>query len=144
MEQLVIGKIKFSWNAWYDANKDRLAKKKADKYRNDPVYREAAKKRSKEHNQQKHDIPDDGFNISMNGVAEQLEVSIWVIREWRRKSYFPEPVCRLSRFWFNAKQVALLHELKMFFDKNGVRMAFLKREALDMVVGFVYANWNTN
>lgn len=134
-------KQRFSYKEWYAANKERLAKKKKERYANDPEYREKAKLRSKNRNKQKHEIPQDGFDISFADAAEALGVTLWVLREWRRKSYFPEPVVRLGSFRFNANQLELLKTLKTFFDQHGRKVRESTRQALEEKVAFVYANW---
>lgn len=130
----------FSWDAWYAANKQRLSEKRAKRYREDPAYREAALKRSRSQRAVKVPVTD-GYVISFNDVAREVGVTPWVLREWRKKDYFPEPRHRDGRLWFNKQQIELLKKLQEFFVEQGVRVSESKREALQGVTAWVYSNW---
>ena len=53
-------------------------------------------------------------------------MTVWVLREWRRKNYFPEPHDRDGRLWFMSHQVQLLRRVEQFF-----RAAWRKSERRD-------------
>lgn len=131
----------FTWDQWYAQNKERLSEKRAKRYREDPEYRKAALERSRKQRIGKKVSADDGFGISFQQAAEKLDITIWVLREWRRKDYFPEPHHREGRLWFNGDQVSLLRRLKEFFETHGIRVVDTKRKALDETVSLVYSNW---
>lgn len=135
-------RARFSWDDWYAKNKQRLSEKRAKRYAEDAGYREAALKRSRAQRKKKVvTFPADGYTVSFAHMADQLGVTTWVLREWRRKNYFPEPRHRDHRLWFTPDQAMLLRRLKTFFDDHGVRVSESKREALTSVTALVYANW---
>jgi len=131
----------FSWDAWYEANKDRLSEKRAKRYREDPEYRAKALARSRQQRETKKQPVTDGHTLSFNDMATTLGITVWVLREWRRKNYFPEPYRREGRLWFKPEQTALLQTLQTFFQTHGIRVGEAKRSALENVVQLVYANW---
>lgn len=133
----------FSYSAWYEANKQRLSEKRAKRYREDPEYREKAIARAKAQRAQtkKKEPVTDGYTVSFRQMAEQLGVTVWVLREWRRKNYFPEPHLRDSWLWFKPEHVGLLNRLKLFFEQNGHRVSDATRGALDDLVSLIYVNW---
>lgn len=131
----------FSWDAWYSQNKQRLCDKKARRYREDVAYREKALERSRSQREEKKDLVTDGYTIPFNEMARQLGLTVWVLREWRKKDYFPEPCHREGRLWFKENHVKLLQSLNVFFREKGPRMVASKKDALDNVVGWVYSNW---
>lgn len=132
----------FSWDAWYAKNKSRLSEKRARRYREDTAYREAALERSrKQRETKKVTVKDDNW-VSFNDAAVGLGITVWVLREWRRKDYFPEPARRQGRLWFTPPQVQLLQRLHEFFVAHGVRVTEANRQALEEVVSLIYANWS--
>lgn len=144
MSETTVGEVKksgFSWDKWYENNKARLAEKKKKRYLEDKEYRDAALKRSSEQRKKVAEVDPEGYVISLSNAADILEVTIWTLREWRRKNYFPEPRQRSGRFWFNESQVHLLFQLRNFFAKNGVRTSEGDKESLEQLVALVYANW---
>jgi hypothetical protein len=81
----------FSWDAWYAKNKSRLSEKRAKRYKEDAAYREAAKLRSRLQRETKKAPVATEYTVSFNDAAQQLGITVWLLREWRRKNYFPEP-----------------------------------------------------
>jgi hypothetical protein len=135
------GKGKFSYSEWYAKNKERLLAKKKKLYEENPTYRNAIKNRSK--NQRKRvEVPHDEFTLSMQEVSDRVGVSIWTLREWRRKNYFPEPLHRLGRLWFSHTQAQWLERLNEFFISKGMRTRNADRKELDQLVEMIYAHWN--
>lgn len=132
----------FSWDQWYAANRTRLSEKRARRYREDVGYREAALKRSRSQRQQAKQPVVDGFTFSFEDAAQSLGVTVWVLREWRRKDYFPEPRHRDGRLWFKKEQLGLLSHLRKFFEVEGVRVGESKRQRLQEVTSLVYSNWS--
>lgn len=132
----------FSWDAWYAKNKKRLAEKRAKRYREDVQYREAALERSRAQREHKVKVPVQyEHSVSFTEAAERLGVSVWVLREWRRKNYFPEPHRRDGRMWFTPSQVAGLDYVADHFRQWGARGADKHKKALEGLVELVYANW---
>jgi hypothetical protein len=132
---------KFSWSEWYEKNKARLAEKKKKRYLEDEAYRNSIKERSKTQ-RKRADVPQDEFTLSMQEVSDQLGVTIWTLREWRKKNYFPEPVHRLGRLWLSPTQVQWLERLKDFLVAKGLRLRDADRKELDELVSLIYSNWN--
>jgi hypothetical protein len=131
----------FSWDNWYAKNKSRLSEKRAKRYREDAAYREAALERSRKQRESKKSPMTGPYTVSFNDAAQGLGVTVWVLREWRRKNYFPEPIRRDGRLWFSHKQVQLLRHVQQFFLQYGSRLAESNRGELDDITGLVYANW---
>lgn len=131
----------FNWDDWYQKNKKRLSEKKKARYQNDPAYRKAALERSRAQRQKKVVSPDEGYTISFSEMARLLHITPWVLREWRRKNYFPEPQHRDHRLWFRPDQFVLLNQLATFFSTYGVRVGENKRQALEAITEMIYANW---
>lgn len=131
----------FSYDSWYAKNKKRLSDKRAARYRDDSAYREKALLRSRAQRKTKPSSSTDGYVVSFSDMAKSLSVTPWVLREWRRKSYFPEPRNRDNRLWFKADHTAVLQQLNQFFLVNGARVGEAKKKALDEVIAVVYANW---
>jgi hypothetical protein len=133
----------FNWDHWYAKNKQRLSEKRAKRYQEDPIYRAAALERSRQQRELKKVVPPitDGYTVAFTDAATTLGVTVWVLREWRRKSYFPEPHRRDGRLWFSDAQVQTLQALRSFFDTHGIRMTENLKPALEDVVRLIYANW---
>jgi hypothetical protein len=132
----------FSWDAWYAKNKTRLSEKRAKRYKEDTAYREAAKQRSRQQRELKKAPVVGAHTVSFNEAAEQVGVTVWVMREWRRKNYFPEPTRRDGRLWFSPPQVGLIRQLHVFFQQHGTRVTASTHAELDNTVNLVFANWN--
>jgi hypothetical protein len=131
----------FSYPTWYAENKSRLSEKRAKRYKEDKQYREAALRRSRAQRTTKQSTVTDGYTIAFNVMANHLGVTVWVLREWRRKNYFPEPEHRDGRLWFKPEHAQLLVKLRSFFSEHGVRVSESMRSQLEDVVRLVYANW---
>jgi hypothetical protein len=144
-EAVVPGPVKqgFNWDAWYAKNKQRLSEKRAKRYREDAAYRAAALERSRHQRETKKPEPvvTLGYTVSFTNAAEDVGVTVWVLREWRRKNYFPEPHHREGRLWFSPHQVQLLRRIKHVFDQHGPRVAEAFRPEVESIVNLVYANW---
>jgi hypothetical protein len=131
----------FNWDQWYLKNKARLSEKRAKRYREDPGYRAAALQRSRAQRALKKEPTTDVHTVSFHEAAQALDITVWVLREWRRKDYFPEPVRRDGRLWFSSAQVEALRQLRDFFRAQGARVTEATRGALENVTGLIYANW---
>lgn len=135
----------FSWDAWYAKNKTRLSVKRAKRYREDSSYRAAALERSRLQRETKKPVPvseeSDLHSVSFTDAADAVGVTVWVLREWRRKNYFPEPHRKNGRLWFSVGQVQQLRTLQQFFEKQGARVTEATRPALENVISLIFANW---
>lgn len=131
-----------SFSKWYEGNKDKLSQQRKERYRTDPEYRQKVIQRSLEHRMAKRgdEIPP-GYEHHMAGAAEIIGVTIWSLREWRKKNYFPEPLEFKGRRWFTGNQLQLLIRLRQFFDQRGVRTRAADKADLSDLVDLIYGNW---
>ena len=83
----------------------------------------------------------DSHTVAFTEAADDVGVTVWVLREWRRKNYFPEPHRRDGRLWFTSSQVQLLRKLGQFFVQHGARVTASLKPQLENVVSLTYANW---
>lgn len=134
----------FNWDAWYAKNKTRLSEKRAKRYREDAAYRAAALERSRlqRENKKPEPLPESELHsVPFTDAANTLGVTVWVLREWRRKNYFPEPHRRNGRLWFSLAQVQQLQQLREYFVTHGVRVTEATKPGLENLVSLIYANW---
>jgi hypothetical protein len=131
----------FSWDAWYQKNKARLSEKRAKRYREDASYRAAALERSRLQREANRTEVTTPHTVSFMDAATEIGVTVWVLREWRRKNYFPEPLRRDGRLWFTPTQVDLLRGLREFFDTHGTRVTNALRPKLEDTTSLIYSNW---
>lgn len=134
-------KIK-SFARWYEANKVTLAATRKAKYDSDPVYRAKIIAASQAARMAKRGVVvPEGYIHHMTDAAEVLDITIWTLREWRKKNYFPEPKFYNGRLWFTGNQLQQLQALKGFFARRGRRMSEAAKPALEDLVSLIYANW---
>jgi hypothetical protein len=127
---------------WYEANKDKLSQKRKEQYANDPEYRAKVLARSEAFRLARRGVSSlPGYEFNMQQAADQVGVTLWTLREWRKKNYFPEPLEYQGKLMFNASQIELLQGLRKFFDDHGVRTSAANRPALEDLTSLVYANW---
>lgn len=127
---------------WYERNKEANLKKKATKYQTDPAYREQVKARAKARREQPTEVKKEGFDTTMVAAAEQIGVSIWAMREWRKKEYFPLPYKFGGKLWLRPHQIVELAKLKAFFDLQGNRVTDRKKPLLTALINEIAENWN--
>lgn len=128
---------------WYAVNKVPLSEKRAKRYKEDPEYRAAVIARSAAARAlQRGQATPPGYAHHMADTAEALGITIWTLREWRKKNYFPEPLEYKSRMWFTQAQIGLLNNLKSFFSRKGNRISKANKPALDDLVSLIYSNWS--
>lgn len=132
----------FDFKSWYQKNKERLAEKKRKRYQEDPEYRAKAMERSKAQRKTTPTPITDGYSVSFAEAAKELGVSLWTLREWRKRNYFPEPKERNGRLWFTENQLMLLQKLQEFFVLNG-RIKEGTKEKMNELVSLLFANWKS-
>jgi len=135
------GKGQFNFKVWYKKNKKSLSERRKARYHTDPSYREKALNNSRGQRKNKPVEQDGGFTVAFQDAADQVDVTIWTLREWRKKNYFPEPRHRAGRMWLKPYHVEQLKTLKAFFDHHGIRVTADTREPLKDLVSLIYANW---
>jgi hypothetical protein len=141
-DQTATAKAPFSYPNWYQQNKERLSAKKKALYANDPAYKAAALARSASRRGKQPPVDLGEYTVSFKDAATQVGVTIWSLREWRRKNYFPEPKHQVGKLYFSQAQVGLLTMLEAWFGLNGRRPSAAKRASLEDFVCMVHANWN--
>jgi hypothetical protein len=135
-----------TFNVWYAKHKEEYAAKRREKYKADVAYRLAAKANAAAYRAAKREESPPtpfGHDYNFREAAEEIGITTWALREWRKKSYFPEPTLYKGSFWFTAYQVSLLQKLKTFWDIRGVRISASKKADLEELVSLVYANWSS-
>jgi hypothetical protein len=103
-----------AFKRWYDKNKRVLSEKRKARYRNDPEYRAKAlenRKRQIARTPKVRDALPKSYKYNLVGVSEWLNVSIWRLRDWRSKGYFPEPYKHGHELWFTDHQALMLSDL---------------------------------
>ena len=130
---------------WYQKNKERISKERKERYRTDPVFRAQSIARVKARRKAKPKVklyPGGDYLYTYAETARQVGVSVWVLRGWREKDYFPEPYAFDGKLWFTPQQVGWLNRLHKFFVVNGPRGSSDQyQDALKSLVRLTYANW---
>jgi hypothetical protein len=133
-----------AYQRWYKNHKHELAEKRRERYQNDPEYRQKALDR-KAKQLEKHRALNQrpaGYNHTLQDMAKHLDVTVWTLREWRKKDYFPEPMKVGRNLLFTDTQLGLLGALQQFLKEHGKRLSRASREKLQDVTNFIHANWN--
>lgn len=133
-----------AYKRWYAKHRKELSERRKLRYQNDPEYRAKAlaqKKKQMERLREQHKVPE-GYTLSLQSIAESLGVTIWTLREWRKKDYFPEPLKAGRNLLFTENQLGLLSHIEAFIKGAGKRLSRDQREKLVDVVNFVHANWS--
>lgn len=130
-----------SSSRWYRKNKQQLSEKRKQRYAQDPEYRKRAVEASRRRRRGERSLtgPPQDAPISFAEAAEQIGVSRSILREWRRRNFFPEPKHNNGRLWFSEKQVLLLKQLKDRVYKK--RRWYLKSDRFREVITSTFANW---
>lgn len=126
---------------WYGKNKKTYNETRKERYKNDPELRNKAKTRAANRREALRLPKPVGMDVTFNEAADKLGVSLWTLRGWRDKSYFPEPAKHGGRLWFSTSQLALLEKLRDFVQENGIRVGQTKRGKLEDLSNFICANW---
>lgn len=74
---------------------------------------------------------------TFDDVADHLSISTFSLRDWRRRSYFPQPHTQNSRLYFSAHQVRLLEKMQEFLSGGGAR----RPAELETMKNTVFMNW---
>jgi hypothetical protein len=133
-----------AFKRWYEKNKQALAEKRKARYRNDPEYRAKALENRKKQIARTPKVRDalpESYKYNLVGMSEKLNVSIWRLRDWRGKDYFPEPYKHGRELWFTDHQALLLGDLGKFFQNHNGRITKTNEDELQELVGFIAVNW---
>lgn len=127
-----------AFGRWYEQNKTDLAARRRKRYKEDPEYRQKAKDNA---NRSRRRViegePPEQYQYTFDDVAVELGVSVYTLRDWRRRGYFPEPFRHNQRLYFSSAQLALLHDLKEFLSGGGAR----RPDDLEVMKNTVFMNW---
>jgi hypothetical protein len=137
------GETRFS--RWYKSNKDTLSKQRKQRYHTDPEYRQkiiAQNRANKAKARQARAPLDPKYTTTMQAAADEIDVSVWSLREWRKKEYYPAPHEHGSKLYFTDKQVLLLKELAKFFAVYGKRTSAATEGLRNELIAAIAANWN--
>ena len=129
-----------TFRKWYQQNKERLSAKRKKLYAKDPEYRQRALEAGKRRADTEASSMITG-HVFLAQAAQDLDITISTLREWRRKHYFPEPKRQNGRLWFTEHQVFLLKSLQEFFKVNGRKTWKSNRHTLKALVQSVWAKW---
>lgn len=129
------------YKRWYDKNKKTLSARRKARYHNDPQYRQKALDNRRKSLPKSDPLPE-GYVHTFSDAADMLDVSIWKLREWRRKNYYPEPLEHGRALYFTQAQVELLGKLRNFLSTAGMRMTDEAKNHLDVLTNLIHANWN--
>ena len=133
--------MSFDYKPWYEENKKRLSEKRKNRYAADAEFRERCLERSRKRAQAIAQPVTDGCTISFEAAPERIGITIGVLRDWRRKHYFPDPTGRSGRLWFTEDQITLLRKLKTSWYQIAFTSRHRKWERLKDLREFIYANW---
>ena len=128
------------YRQWYEKNKKTLSDKRKEKYVTNPEYRKKCLERNRKQNQAKVP-PVNGYTIDIESAAEQIGVSVWVLRDWRKKGYFPDPVSRSGKLWFTEHQITLLQKLKTSWHQIAFASHYRKEDRLKELGNLIDTNW---
>jgi hypothetical protein len=134
-----------AFDKWYKTHKEDFNSQRRKRYQNDPKYkaRVLASARKARDDRRKQNPKPPGYNVSLVAAAEELGVTIWTLRNWRKMEYFPEP----NKFdhwelWFTEAQVRLLARIQHYLDSNSIkRLSAVQRAELQIIVKQIYAEW---
>lgn len=133
-----------TYQRWYEKHKQELSQKRKLRYQNDPAYRQKIldrKHKQLEKAKAEHQPPA-GYVHTMQDVADGLGVTVWTIREWRKKGYFPAPLKCGRNLLFTDAQFYLLRKLEDFLQAHGKRLSRASRDKLQDEINLIHANWN--
>lgn len=128
------------YKRWYDKNKQKLADRRRARYHSDPDYRAKAIENRRRSLPAVEPLPE-GYVHTFSDVAHALDVSLWKLRDWRNKNYYPEPHEHGRGLYFTEAQVALLLQLRNFMNTVSHRFTPEAENHLQDLVNFIYANW---
>lgn len=143
-----------AFQSWYERNKESMRQKRAEKYRNDPEYRQAALDRAAK---QRASTPRtaaekgqrfrviDGKSVEVfriGAVAEMIGKDEQTIRLWESRGVIPAPSAPGKHRYYTATQVSLLKGLCSVLGDNRYDAATC-RDALADKSKEVYVNWRS-
>lgn len=128
------------YQRWYAKNKDKLAEKRKKRYHDDPAYRQKALENRRRTLKPLPELPAQ-YEFNFQQAADELGVSIWRLREWRRRSYYPQPHEHGRSQYFTQAQISLLEKLRNFMNTVQGKFSDTVKDHLQDLVNLIYANW---
>lgn len=148
---------------WWKTAKDRINRRRAERYAKDPEYREAAKRRAKEYRERKkkekaeakkaptitlngHEVP----AVTTHQVCENLGITAQRIKYMQRAGYLPPALVTRPVRLYTKKQEGLIKLLEEFLRTHeGVLKGPVTPESeklsgkLDSLVTTIDEEWET-
>lgn len=124
---------------WYQKNRERLAEKRREKYRQDQEYRKSILDRSREWRRSRGALVEKPteFAATQDDLIQELGITVWTLRQWRTAGLFPRPHRFGRQLWYTNKQVSLLAKLRDAWDDKSPG----REERIKSASGYVHANW---
>ena len=135
------------WQSWYEDNKERIAKARAERYANDPIYRAKLKENARarykaKFGTTKRSVPE-RYVVQLKDLPDYVEgLTLSRFREWRKREYIPEPFRKHNEVWFTHPQVNLLRSFQAFFTTRDTRIGSREREGLQSLINDIKESWN--
>ncbi len=136
-----------AFNRWYKNHKKDFNDKRKSRYHTDPEYKKrvlAASRQTREDRRKgvvKSATSQSGV-VNLSTLAEDLEISVWTLRNWMANDYFPRPQIEGGGLWFTPWQVALVQLIQFFMKDNNVRrLSAAQRQDLQKVLTYIHAHW---
>jgi len=129
-----------NFSKWYEKNKEKLAEKRAARYHSDPEYRAKSIEQSRSRRKAAEEpLCPEGYAYNFQQLAEHLDMSIWTLRDWRRKNFFPEPYMHRGRQWFKEDQAQWLMQMRGLLQRGAPTKE--RSVQLQDLVELIYSNW---
>jgi len=130
-----------NYSRWYEKNREILSAKRAERYKNDPEYRAKALERSVNRRKSvEKSLCPEGYAFNFQQLADYLDMSLWTLRDWRRKNFFPEPHRANGRSWFTEAQAEQLKKMRQLMKPKGPPTKERAQQLQDLI-DITYSNW---
>lgn len=135
----------FDQKEYYEKNREKIAEKRKQKYRDDPEYREEARRRAKEYKVQNPVsratvVVPEKYTMTLVEAAAQLDVNISTLRDWMKLGMFPKPALYGNVYYLTESQFGLLQKLAEFISTYGARTALRSAEFAGLK-DLITVNW---
>lgn len=129
----------FDQNAYYEKNKERINRRRRERYKNNEEVRDTIQERNKNYykkvssrrpKQDRRVIVSKGNSyFSMGVLAKKINREPQTVREYHRNGLFPEPSFNDTRGWrlYTQNQVIMLERLFKQYDAKEITKKQLKR-----------------
>lgn len=128
------------YKRWYEKHKQALSDKRKNRYKTDSEYREKALENRRRNVKAQEPLPPK-YEFNFQQAADELGVSIWRLREWRRRGYYPQPFEHGRSQYFTQTQLDSMTKLRNFLNTTQGRFTEEAKDHLQDLVNLIYANW---